>query len=306
MANLFLSYFLHFILFSNHVRLREMTEEREDLKMSVVKNGTLQVPGANIYYEVRGAGPLLLLIHGGGGDADKFHNLANHLADRYTVVTYDRRGHSRSILANQTEDYQVETHSDDAHCLLAKLTDEPAYIFGSSSGAVIGLDLCIRHPEQIRMIIPHEPVLLQLLYDNELVQAKQFLKYLKENHRNEVVKLLSISEVDTNNCGHLKDGKTERLLSNSTYFVEHEIPGIINYSLAIDALKARLKSSPMQVLPAGGSASREFFAYRCSAVLTELLGTKFVDFPGHHGAYNSELHQAFAEKLHNILKAENT
>ncbi|EOP49238.1 hypothetical protein IKQ_05192 [Bacillus cereus VDM053] len=274
--------------------------------MSVLKNGTLQVPGVNIYYEVRGAGPLLLLIHGGGGDADKFHNLANHLADRYAVVTYDRRGHSRSILANQTEDYQVETHSEDAHRLLAKLTDEPAYIFGSSSGAVIGLDLCIRHPEQIRMIIPHEPVLLQLLYDNELVQAKQFLEYLKENHRNEVIKLLSILEMDTNNCGHSKNGKTERLLSNSTYFVEHEIPGIINYSLAIDALKARLKSSPMQVLPAGGSASREFFAYRCSAVLTELLGTKFVEFPGHHGAYNSELHQEFAEKLHNILTAENT
>ncbi|RWS39097.1 alpha/beta fold hydrolase [Bacillus mycoides] len=273
--------------------------------MSVVKNGTLQVPGANIYYEVRGAGPLLLLIHGGGGDADKFHNAANYLADRYTVVTYDRRGHSRSNLANRTEDYQVETHSDDAHRLLAKLTDEPAYVFGSSSGAVIGLDLCIRHPGQIRMIIPHEPVLLQLLYDNELVQAKQFLEYLKENHRNEVVKLLSISEVDTNNCGHSKDGKTERLLSNSTYFVEHEIPGIVNYSLAIDALKARLKLSPMQVLPAGGSASREFFAYRCSVVLTELLGTKFVEFPGHHGAYNSELHQEFAEKLHNILKTEN-
>ncbi|CKF49733.1 Uncharacterised protein [Streptococcus pneumoniae] len=40
--------------------------------MSIVKNGTLQVIGASIYYEVRGSGPILLLIHGGGGDADKF------------------------------------------------------------------------------------------------------------------------------------------------------------------------------------------------------------------------------------------
>ncbi|CUB12290.1 hypothetical protein BN2127_JRS1_04077 [Bacillus cereus] len=48
--------------------------------MSIVKNGTLQVIGASIYYEVRGSGPILLLIHGGGGDADKFHNIADHLA----------------------------------------------------------------------------------------------------------------------------------------------------------------------------------------------------------------------------------
>ncbi|MFT0564693.1 alpha/beta fold hydrolase, partial [Bacillus cereus] len=72
--------------------------------MSIVKNGTLQVLGASIYYEVRGSGPILLLIHGGGGDADKFHNIADHLAKWYTVVTYDRRGHSRSNLVNKTED----------------------------------------------------------------------------------------------------------------------------------------------------------------------------------------------------------
>ncbi|BCU80827.1 hypothetical protein JIR001_06100 [Polycladomyces abyssicola] len=83
--------------------------------MSVTKKGTLQVPGANLYYEVRGTGPVLLMIHGGGGDADKLLHVANHLANRYTVVTYDRRGHSRSNLAKPTEDYQVKTHSEDAH-----------------------------------------------------------------------------------------------------------------------------------------------------------------------------------------------
>ncbi|WP_430623175.1 alpha/beta fold hydrolase, partial [Bacillus velezensis] len=57
--------------------------------MSIVKNGTLQVIGASIYYEVRGSGPILLLIHGGGGDADKFHYIADHLAKSYSDVTYE-------------------------------------------------------------------------------------------------------------------------------------------------------------------------------------------------------------------------
>ncbi|MCY7766219.1 alpha/beta hydrolase [Bacillus inaquosorum] len=266
--------------------------------MNIVNNGTLQVPGANIHYKLRGTGPIILLIHGGGGDADKFHHVADHLANWYTVVTYDRRGHSRSNLANQTEDYRVETHSDDAHRLLAKLTDKPAYVFGSSSGAVIGLDLCVRHPEQVSVMIPHEPVLLQFLNGNELKQAKQFMEDLKKNHRNEVITLLSSLETDEQS----KDVLAERLLGNSTYFTEYEIQGILNYTLDIEALKMVFTSAPMKVLPAGGSASRDFFPYRCANALAEHLETEIVEFPGNHAGYNTIHHKEFAERLHDMLE----
>ena len=142
----------------------------------------------------------------------------------YTVLTYDRRGHSRSNPADRTEAYRVEIHSEDAHRPLAKLTDKPAYVFGSSSGAVIGLDLCVRHPGQVRAIIPHEPVLLQLLSGNELEQSEQFMEKLKQNHRSEDIKLLSNSETDVIKPAQSKAMLAERLLGNSTYFTEHEIP----------------------------------------------------------------------------------
>ncbi len=300
MVNLFLSYFLHFISFTNHVMLREMTKERKNVQMSIVKNGTLQVIGASIYYEVRGSGPILLLIHGGGGDADKFHNVADHLAKWYTVVTYDRRGHSRSNLVNKNEDYHVHTHSEDAHRLLANLTKEPAYVFGSSSGAVIGLDLCIRHPEQVQLLIPHEPVLLQLLSENELKQAINFMEDLKGNHQSEVMKLLS--NIDDSNSEPSKDMLTERLLGNSMYFTEYEIPGILSYTLNIDALKSLLKPASIQVRPAGGSISRETFPYHCAFNLAEHLGTEFAEFPGHHVGYNTVHHKEFAERLHDVIE----
>lgn len=280
--------------------LREMTKERKNVQMSIVKNGTLQVLGASIYYEVRGSGPILLLIHGGGGDADKFDNIADHLAKWYTVVTYDRRGHSRSNLVNKTEDYHVHTHSEDAHRLLANLTNEPAYVFGSSSGAVIGLDLCIRHPEQVQLLIPHEPILLQPLPENELKQAINFMEDLKRNHKSEVMKLLS--NIDESNCGPSKDMLTERLLVNSIYFTEYEIPGILSYTLNIDALKTPLKPVSIQVLPSGGSNSRESFPYHCAVNLAEHLETEFAEFPGNHVGYNTVHYKEFAERLHDVIE----
>src|SRR5947207_14009686 len=59
---------------------------------------TLAVPGATLYYEVQGTGPVLLLLPGGGGDAAIFDVIAAPLAARYTVVTVDPRGYSRSRL----------------------------------------------------------------------------------------------------------------------------------------------------------------------------------------------------------------
>jgi pimeloyl-ACP methyl ester carboxylesterase len=61
------------------------------------RTDTLQVPGATLYYEVSGSGPMLLLIPGGPADAGVFADLAGFLADRYTVVAYDPRGNSRSV-----------------------------------------------------------------------------------------------------------------------------------------------------------------------------------------------------------------
>lgn len=58
----------------------------------------LEVPGARLYYEVRGAGPLILLIPGANGDATGFPPFADQLATDFMVITYDRRGYTRSVL----------------------------------------------------------------------------------------------------------------------------------------------------------------------------------------------------------------
>jgi len=86
--------------------------------MNVTQVDTLRVAGASLYYEVRGSGPVLLMIGAGAADAASFNGITTHLADQYTVVRYDRRGYSRSPLDDPEEEQRIETHSDDAHRLL--------------------------------------------------------------------------------------------------------------------------------------------------------------------------------------------
>ena len=68
---------------------------------------TLKTPGASLYHEVRGSGPTLLLIPGGPTDAAIYTNFAPLLADKYTVVTCDPRGNSRSVLDGPPEDWRT-------------------------------------------------------------------------------------------------------------------------------------------------------------------------------------------------------
>lgn len=275
--------------------------------MHEVQKHTLAVPGANLYYEVRGSGPVLLMIHGGGGDADNFF-CANHLADRYTVVTYDRRSHSRSQSADVAEAYRVETHSDDAHRLLATLTDEPAYVFSSSAGAVIGLDLALRHPDQIRMLIPHEPPLPQLLPDAEQAEARQIIEELEENHRRAGVlpalkqfsSRLGLPFAGEIGAHQPSAEEMQQFIANMTFLMTYEAPGIRRYTLDVDKLKMALKAAPMQILPAGGSTSKEYFPYHCAAALAAQLGAEIVAFPGDHVGYTI-YHEAFAARLHDVL-----
>lgn len=132
-----------------------------------MRTGMLSVRGATLYHEIRGTGPTLLLIPGGPMDAAGFAEIAERLADRYTVITYDCRGNSRSPHDGTADDLTVEVLADDAHRLLEAVGSGPAYVLGSSGGATYGLDLVARYPGQVRTLVAHEPPVSCLLPDAE-------------------------------------------------------------------------------------------------------------------------------------------
>ena len=138
---------------------------------SGAKSSRLKVPGATLYDEVQGSGPVLIRIPGGPTDAGVFAGLAAHLADRYSVAACDPRGNSRSVLEGAREEQRLDVHGDDMARLIEALGDEPAFVFGSSGGAQIGLNLAVRHPERVRALVAHEPPCLKMLPDSSQALA---------------------------------------------------------------------------------------------------------------------------------------
>ncbi len=86
----------------------------------------LEVNGTELYYEVRGAGPPLLLIMGATGDGGHFERLAEVLADEFTIISYDRRGNGRSPRPPGWAATSAEEQADDAAALLEGLRLSPA------------------------------------------------------------------------------------------------------------------------------------------------------------------------------------
>ena len=130
---------------------------------SAARSGTVMANGARLYYEKAGAGPTALFIAGSTGDAGNFTRAADLLADEFTVVTYDRRSNSRSPRPSGWTTTSVSEQADDAAALIRELALAPVALFAASAGALIGLDLVIRHPELVRVAVLQEPLIYPLV-----------------------------------------------------------------------------------------------------------------------------------------------
>ncbi|MEU5286845.1 alpha/beta hydrolase [Streptomyces sp. CA-278952] len=263
--------------------------------MNPSDSGTLAVRGATIYFEVRGEGPLLLLIGGGNSDAAVFKRLAAVLAADHCVVTYDPRGNSRSVLDGPPVDQRVEEHADDAYRLIHHLVgpDTPVYVFGSCSGGLIALELTIRHPDRIRLAVAHEPPVLGILPDAPSHTA--LIEDISRTYRSAglapaLVKLQA-----------LHGGRPAPALpeehNNTDFFLSHFV---LPFTRFVPDLTALGEVSD-KVVWAGGHASRGDLVHRPVLALAERFGRAVELFPGGHVGY-ARYPADFAECLVEILR----
>ena len=121
---------------------------------------TVEVNDTTLYYERAGDGPAILFVHGMCGDAEVWAEQARRLADRYTCVRYDRRGHSRSAWGDAA--ISDALHADDAAALIESFGLSPCLLVGSSGGAAIAVDVALRYGHLLRGAVFSEPPLLCL------------------------------------------------------------------------------------------------------------------------------------------------
>ena len=266
---------------------------------------TLKVPGAELYYEVRGSGAVLLMMPGGPADATAFRSIAGHLSPHHTVVTYDPRGLSRSRLESPLhEDRIVEVYADDVHRLLAAVTDERADVFASSGGAVIALELAAGHPEQLNTVVLHEPPSPTLQPDPAHVRAvmEQIAATYKAAGIGPAVQIFS----DLIRSGPPPAPQGEptpqmledmaRMQGNMDLFFGPYMIAIARYEPDFDALNG----ASCRIVAAVGKESRGELAHDGGLALAERLGTQAVVFPGDHGGFGSHAAE-FAAKLREVL-----
>lgn len=264
---------------------------------------SLDVPGARLHYEVRGRGPLLLVI-GSPMAAAEFTPLAQALATDHTVVTYDPRGFADSPVDDPDGPSNPDLRADDVAAILDALGAPSADVFGSSGGAVTGLALVTRHPGRVGTLVAHEPPLLELLPDAEAQRAAT--ADIVETFRTEGLqaawmKFMVNAGFDVAAFGSDADGppepaNPEQALAEGARFFLHDLVPTTQYVPDFEALRA----SGSRIVVGLGAESGHLLTQRTSVAVAERLGVDTTEFPGDHGGFMGAPAE-FAARLREIL-----
>ena len=269
---------------------------------------SLKTAGVDLSYEVSGSGPVLLLIPGGTADGGDFARIVSPLAERYTVVRYDPRGISRSRLTGPAADVPVDVHADDAHRLLVATGSEPAYVYASSGGGVIGLALASRFPESVHTLVAHEPPLLSLLPEGSVRHGgaqEVYDSYRQEGVGPAMQKFIAFTgfreqaaqREATPEMQAAMAKRMARMQQNVEFFLAHYMLPITAYVPDV----ARLRASSSRVVVGVGASSGGQLANVTARALADFLGTLAVTFPGGHSGFFTHP-EAFAAQLHEVFQ----
>jgi pimeloyl-ACP methyl ester carboxylesterase len=119
--------------------------------MTDIRDGYVAANGLNYYYQVRGSGEPLLLLHGGLGQIEMFGPVLSALEDAREVIAIDLQGHGRTELGDRPI-----THAgiaDDAAVVLKQLGYDKVDVLGYSMGGGVALRFAIQHGEIVRRLV---------------------------------------------------------------------------------------------------------------------------------------------------------
>jgi pimeloyl-ACP methyl ester carboxylesterase len=282
----------------------------------------LDVPGGRLYYEVRGSGPLLLVI-GQPMTSAPFGPLADLLAEDHTVVTYDPHGLGASTIDDPSLDVTPEIEGDDLACLIDAIGGERADVFASSGGAIAALAFAARHPDKAGTVIAHEPPVTDFLPDaahvrtavdeiedayREAGSGAAWGKFVSLVIHDGPVTEAGVSPAawppagDGSTDGEDPDGgetppePSEKQRADDELFFLRMLKPFTRYQPLLEVLRW---GGP-RVVVAVGAASGNEIAPRSAEALVERLETRPAMFPGDHAGFLADP-AAFAGTIRQVL-----
>lgn len=264
----------------------------------------LDVPGARLHYEVRGSGPLVILVPGATGTAASFAGLAERLAEHVTALTYDRRGFSASTPAEGPGPDRLDTDADDVHRLTTHLGAETARVFGASSGAIVALHALACHPQTIAEALAFEPPLVRALPDAQRwldVFTTTYELYQRHGIPGAMAHFREHAFPDIDRQlmqrAHQAAGADDATRADAVHWFEHEL----RQYPATDPGRLGLTSLASRITLLAGRESRGHPAGMATYVLGRTLDRPVVETPGGHLGHLSHPDE-FADVLLGTLR----
>jgi pimeloyl-ACP methyl ester carboxylesterase len=264
-------------------------------------SATLRVPDGELYYELRGSGPLVVLV-GAPMDARPFTGLADLLATDQLVLTTDPRGINRSRLDDPHAEATLDLRADDLARLIRHADAGPAVVFGSSGGAVSVLALTQAYPDLVHTVIAHEPPLNELLPDREELRAR-FEDVMTMNLGGDVegagrlfLKLVGFELPEPVIQQMFGAGHSAQDIADDHVQHAHMMRPTVGWLPDTDKLTA----ASSRVVVGIGEASAGQLCDRTSRALAERLGVEPTLFPGGHVGF-AENPPAFAARFRAVL-----
>ena len=110
-----------------------------------------ELDGIRMYYEVHGAGPALILLHGGAGDGRQFEKQVPYFQDSYRLIVPDMCAQGRTT--DRPGPLTYHAMAEDVIALMDHLHVKQARVMGWSDGGIEGLDLAMHHPDRITHVV---------------------------------------------------------------------------------------------------------------------------------------------------------
>jgi pimeloyl-ACP methyl ester carboxylesterase len=262
---------------------------------------TLKVPGARLHYEVRGQGPLVLLV-GAPMDATSFAPLADLLAADHTVLTADPRGINRSEIDDPHQDSTPQQRADDLARLLTQVDAGPAAVLGSSGGAVSALALVQTRQHLVHTLIAHEPPLDELLDDRDQLRKQtedMIATYLAGDVRGAWAKFMTTANIqlpDEVFDAMFGEAREKQAAADEHYEFAHMLRATTRFRPDI----AALRSATTRIVVGIGEHSAGQLCDRTSRALATALDIEPTPFPGGHIGFVEDP-DAFAARLRPVI-----